>query len=227
MTTTLSRTESILIALFVSIACLLSTFVLAWWGSTFVTMSERIVTYSALAGLGLGLLLLVVWLRRWIHSFYAVSSILTVSAYLCWSVIALASFMGLPVGNLVLGSLAGLYIGRKAHHQCMATSLFERQARQVGLFTAAVVGFISTAMGILAVQERETMQVILGLVGLSRLAATETGRVVLVAIAVPALIAIQYWLTRVAASWGYKVGRDNARGLQNHRNSTPETGENR
>ena len=183
--------------------------------------------FSALTGLGLGLLLLAARLKHWIARFYAVSSILTVSAYLCWSVIALASLMGLPVGNLVLGSLAGLYIGRKAHHQCIATSLFERQARQVGLFTAAVVGFISTAMGILAIQERETMQVILGLVGLNRLAATETGRVVLVAIAVPALIAIQYWLTRVAASWGYKVGRDNARGLQNHRNSTPETGENR
>ncbi|MGD0651282.1 MAG: hypothetical protein ABSA97_09115 [Verrucomicrobiia bacterium] len=221
----MSRTESISIAVFVSIACPLSTFVLAWWGSTFVTMSERIVTYSALTGLGLGLLLLGVWLRRWIHNFYTVRIILAVSAYLFWSVIALAFFMGLPIGNLALGSLAGLYIGRKAHHQGIATSLFERQAQWVGLFTAAVVGLISTAMGILAIQERETMQVILGLVGLSQLAATETGRVVLVAIAVPALIAIQYWLTRVAASWGYKVGRDNARGAEPSK-STPETTEN-
>jgi hypothetical protein len=214
MTTTLSRTESILIALFVSIACPFSTFILGWWGSAFVSSSEKVIKFSALTGLGLGLLLLVVCLRRWIHSFYAVSSILTVSAYLCWSVIALASLMGLPVGNLVLGSLAGLYIGRKAHHQGIATSLFERQARWVGLFTATVVGFISVAMGMRAIQERATMQVILGFVGLSRLAATETGRVVLVAIAVPALIAIQYWLTYVAASWGFKVGRDNARGTE-------------
>jgi len=219
MTTTLSRAESILIALFVSIACPLSTFVLAWWGSTFVTMSERIVTYSALTGLGLGLLLLVVCLRRWIHNFYAVRSILTLLAYLFWSVIALAFFMGLPVGNLVLGSLAGLYIGRKAQHQGLATPLFQHQARWVGLFTATVVGFISVAMGLLAIQERETMQVILGLVGLSRLAATPTGRVVLVAIAVPVLIGIQYWLTRVAASWGFRVGRGDACGWRNQAGS--------
>jgi hypothetical protein len=81
-------------------------------------------------------------------------------------------------------------------------------------------------MGILAIQERETMQVILGLVGLSQLAATETGRVALVAIAVPALIGIQYWLTRVAASWGFRLGRDDARGAEPSK-ATPETAENR
>jgi hypothetical protein len=215
MTTTLGRTESILIGLFLSIACSLSTFVVAWWGSTFVTMSERIVTYSALTGLGLGLFLLVVCLRRWIRNFYAVRSILTLAAYLFWSVIALGFFMGLPIGNLVLGSLAGLYIGRQAQHQALATPLFQRQARRVSLFTATVIGFISVAMGLLAIQERETMQVILGLVGLRRLAATGTARIVLVVIAVPMLIAIQYWLTRVMASWGFRVGRDDAPGLQN------------
>jgi hypothetical protein len=226
MTRTLGRTESILIAVFLSIACPLSTFVVAWWGSALVRTPERVVEFSALTGLGLGLLLLAARLKHWIAMFYAVSSTLTVSAYLFWSVIALAFFMGLPIGNLVLGSLAGLYIGRKAHHRCMATSLFERQARWVGLFTAAVVGLISTAMGILAIQERETMQVILGLVGLSQLAATETGRVALVAIAVPALIGIQYWLTRVAASWGFRLGRDDARGAEPSK-ATPETAENR
>lgn len=219
MTTTLSRTESILIAVFVSIACPFSTFVVAWWGSTFVTRSERMVMYSALTGLGLGLLLLTVRLKRWIAKFYSVRSALTVLAYLFWSVIALASFMGLPIGNLVLGSLAGLYIGRQAQHQALATPLFKRQARRVGLFTATIVGFISVAMGLLAIQERETMQVILGFVGLSRLAATDTGRVVLVVIAVPMLIAIQYWLTRIAASWGFRLGRNDARGLQNQAGS--------
>jgi len=204
-----------LIALFVSIACPLSPFVLAWWGSTFVTMSERIVTYSALMGLGWGLLLLVVCLRRWIHNFYAVRSILTLPAYLFWSMIALAFFMGLPIGNLVLGSLAGLYVGGKAYHQGKAMVLFERQARWAGLFTAAVVGVVSVAMGALAIQERDTMQVILGLVSLSQLAATPTGRVVLIAIAVPVLIETQYWLTRVAASWGFRVGQDDATGSQN------------
>jgi hypothetical protein len=226
MTTTLSRTESILIALFVSIACPLSTFVLAWWGSALVSASERVIIFSALTGLGLGLLLLAARLKHWIAEFYAVRSILAVSAYLFWSVIALAFFMGLPIGNLVLGSLAGLYIGCKAHHQHMAASLFERQARWVGLFTAAVVGLIATAMGMLAIQERETMQVILGFVGSSRLAATETGRVILVAIAVPALTGIQYWLTRAAASWGFRPGQDDACGAEPSK-PTPEIGENR
>jgi hypothetical protein len=225
MTTMLSRTESILIGLFVSIACLLSTFVLGWWGSVLVSTSERVVKLSAFTCFGLGLLLLVVYWRHWIHNFYAVRSIFTVSAYLFWSVIALTFFMGLPVWNLVLGSLAGLYIGRKAHHQNIATPLFQRQARWAGLFTATVVGFISVAMGILAIQERHTMQIILELVGLSRLAATETSRIILVAIVIPTLTTIQYWLTYVAAYGGFKVGRDNARGAEPSK-LTFETAEN-
>lgn len=136
-------------------------------------------------------------------------------AYLFWSVIALAFSMGLPIGNLALGSLAGLYIGRRAHHHGMAPSLFKRQAQWAGLFTAGVIGFISVAMGLLAVQERETMQILLGLIGLSQLAATASGRWVLVAMAVPVLIAMQYWLTRIMASWGFKVGRDGAGTSQN------------
>jgi hypothetical protein len=214
MTTALGRTESILIALFVSVACPLSTFVLAWWGSALVNAPENVIKYSALTGLGLGLLLLA-RLKRWMDRFYSMSGVLTVLAYLFWSVVALAFLMGLPIGNLMLGALAGLYIGRKAFHQGMAASLFQDQARRVGWFTAAVVGLISVAMGLLAIQERETMQVILGLVGLSRLAATVVGRIVLVAVAVPVLITIQYWLTRVGASWGFKVGRDGAGASQN------------
>jgi hypothetical protein len=206
MTTTPNRTESILIALFVSVACPYSTFVLAWWGSVFVNASEKVVSYSALTGLGLGLLLLVVGWRRWIRNFYNVRTALALLVYLFWSVIALASFMGVPIGNLVLGSLAGLYFGRRALHHGVAPPLFKRQVQWVGWLTAALVGFIAVVMGLLAVQERETMRVILGLVGLGQLAATTTGRIVLVVVAVPVLIAIQYWLTRVMADWGFRVG---------------------
>jgi hypothetical protein len=208
MTTASSRTESILIALFVSVACPFSTFVLAWWGSVFVNVPEQAVGYSALAGFALGLLLLAVRLKRWMAGFYAVKTGLIVLVYLFWSVIALASFMGVPIGNLVLGSLAGLYVGRRALHQGVAPSLFRRQVQWAGWFTAMILGLIAGAMGLLAIQERETMQVILGLVGLGQLAATTTGRIGLVVVAVPALIAIQYWLTRVMASWGFGVGRD-------------------
>ena len=108
----------------------------------------------------------------------------------------------------MLGLLAGLYIGRKGYHAGMAVADFKKDVRQVSVFAAAVTGFVSLAMGILAVQEADTMQFILMLVGLSRLAATATGRAVLVVIIVPVSIGLQYWLTGRMAYLGFRLGSD-------------------
>lgn len=47
------------------------------------------------------------------------------------------------------------------------------------------------------------MRQVLGLMGLDKLAHTPAGRISVVAIAVPVLTVLQYWLTRQAARWGF------------------------
>jgi len=54
-------------------------------------------------------------------------------------------------------------------------------------------------MGLLALQEQHTMPQVLGLMGLDKPAHTPAGRIAVVAVAVPALAVLQYWLTRQAA----------------------------
>lgn len=58
-------------------------------------------------------------------------------------------------------------------------------------------------MGLLALQEQHTMRQVLGLMGLDKLAHTPAGRISVVAIVVPVLTVLQYWLTRQAARWGF------------------------
>jgi len=191
----MSKTESAIIAVFLFIAFPFTFFVLAWWGSFMLSTPERAIPVCAFAGLGVGIVVVVSGLRTWVSRFYDAVKMLTVPLYFFWSAIALAFFMGLPIGVVTLGLLAGFYIGRKGYHEGMAATNFKKDVLKVCVFTSIVTGFASLAMGILAVQEARTMQHILMLVGMSRLAATAVGRAVLVAIAVPVLVSLQYWLT--------------------------------
>lgn len=207
----MSKTESRVIAVFLSIACPLTVFVIAWWVSFALPIPKKAIPPCALGSLGLGIIIIILRLRRWVREFYAVSLVLAVPLYLFWCAIALAFFMGLPVGVVVLGLLAGLHVGRKGRHGDTQLAVFQKDALNVALFTAAVTGLVSLAMGLLAIQEKRTMQHVLSLFGVSHLADTPGGRVALVAIAVPVLIGLQYWLTRTTARWGFKLGRNSDR----------------
>lgn len=156
-----------------------------------------------LAALGLGGALAVMRLKSLVRGFYAWRTVSAALVYLLWSAIASALFMGLPIGNLGLGVLAGLYVGRREHHTGAGRDRFAREARTAGLFTAAITGSISLAVGILAVQERTSLERFLALVGLGQLAETPAHRAVIIALAVPVLFVAQYWLTRQGARWGF------------------------
>ena len=206
----MSRTELAIVSVFLVVACPFTFFVFVWWTSALLPIPEKAVPGCAFAGLGLGIVVVISRLRSWVSGFYDARKVVAVPLYLFWSAIALAFFMGLPIGVVVLGLIPGLYIGRKEHHACRQADLFKKDARTVSLFTAAITGFVSLAMGIMAVGEQRSMQHILAIVGMSRLAATPGGRIVFVAIAVAVLTTLQYWLTRRTASWGFRLGTDAA-----------------
>ena len=93
---------------------------------------ETAIIYGSLAGIALGFIITLVNLRRWIAGFYHFQKFITIPMFLFLSAIILCLFMGVPVGNLMLGALAGLYIGRKAFHtQCDFPS-FRKRSRNDG-----------------------------------------------------------------------------------------------
>lgn len=202
----MNKTESVLIAVFLCIACPFTFFVFGVLIFFELRAPESVALYCTLAGLGLGIIIVISKLKHWISTFYTTRKILAVPLYLFWCAVALSLFMGLPIGVIVLGALGGLYIGRQSHHKTIESSLFKKEALKVSLFTAAVTGFALLAMGLLAIQEQRTMQAILFIFGLQNLAATAIGRTILVAMAVPLLIVIQYWLTKRMAYWGFRLG---------------------
>ena len=189
----------------------LSFFVLCWWVAAALTICglfsipDSGIAAAALTGLGLGILLDILGLKNWIARFYTLDVRLTMLAYLFWSAASVAFFMGLPFGNIALGTLAGVYIGRKQYHARASRDLFARSARNTSTFTALVTGAEALPIGVLALGEQSVVAT-LRAIGLDQSVTTGLIGVGLVGVGCLVLMAVQFWCTRTAAALAFRVG---------------------
>ncbi len=209
----MSRLESRIIGLFIGIMCPVSLFVLFWWTAAALTIynilliPENCITIAAFTGLIAGVVLDVFHLKKWITKFYNADMKLMVFAYLFLSIMAVALFMGLPFGNIALGTLAGLYVGRKQYHSRASTEVFVRNIRNVSIFTTLVTGAEALPIGILARGEPIIVEILQALWGLNQFATTDLNWLSLVTIVCLALSFIQFLCTRTAATLAFKIGK--------------------
>jgi len=209
----MSRAESTIVGLVIGIICPLSLSVLWWWVAAALTIygvfsiPESGIATAAFTGLGLGIALDILGLKNWIARFYSLDVKLTVLAYLFWSVMAVAFFMGLPFGNITLGALAGLYVGRKQYHAGASRDLFARSARHVSLFTALVTGAEALPIGVLALDEQIIVAALRAIVGPDQFVTTSLMGVGLVGVGCLALMVVQFWCTKTAAALAFRLGK--------------------
>jgi len=210
---TMSRAESTIVGLFIGIMCPVSLFVLWWWVAAalgiyrLLSISDSRIATAALTGSGIGIVLDVLRLKSWITKFYTLDVKLTVLAYLFWSAIAVAFFMGLPFGNIALGTLAGLYVGRKQCHAGASRDLFARSARNVGIFTALVTGAEALPIGVLALGEPI---IVAGLRAIALDQSLTTGLMGagLLGVGCLVLMVVQFWCTKTAAALAFRIGKN-------------------
>ncbi|MFC1683170.1 hypothetical protein ACFL0G_03075 [Candidatus Zixiibacteriota bacterium] len=209
----MKKTERILIALFLSVACPASLFFLFWWAAgaiaiyQLLSFPERWIAIAGFAGLSAGVMLDILFLRRWTKGFYFFNATYLIFIYLFWSAIAMALFMGLPFLNLSLGAFAGLYVGRRHYHMAADSDDFDRTTRNAGLFTALVTGMETLLIGLLALREESVAEILGSLAGLSRSAARGPGGIAMVTGLTIILMGIQFWCTRRTAMFAFKLSR--------------------
>lgn len=135
---------------------------------------------------------------------------LMIILYLICSFIAIVMFMGVPIGNLALGILAGLYIGRRCLHNEYGKDVFNRFAHNTSFFTAFVTGIVSFPVGMLALfaGEEYIIQSIAESVGLSYSRPLGFAFIILLC---GILVLIQFWLTRISAILAYRAWNKNVR----------------
>ncbi len=204
-----SKTESIIVGSFVGVACPLSFFILGWWISATLAIyrvfpiTETSIAAAALLGLCAGILLDIVFLKKWTLKFYGFGLKLIVPVYLFWSAIALASLMGLPFNNLVLGTLVGLYVGRRAHHARTNDEKFRIVARSASTLTGLVTSGETMPIAILGLKEPWVVRIIQTMTGLEESTVAGPTGIGLVVIACMILFVVQFWCTRTAAKFAF------------------------
>jgi hypothetical protein len=208
----MNKLESTIVGLFVGITCPFLGFVAFWWTAALLHLQwfpvpEGMIKTAALTGLGIGCLLDVVFLRRWVGKFYTANPWLIVMVYLGLCVVAVGSCMGVPVGTFSLGIAAGAYVGRREHHRQADGVLTATAFRRVAVFAASVTAAAALPIGILALQsEQEILRWLENNFGLIRNSLQGGGGFTLIGFLCLLLFVMQYWCTRMAGRLAFRIG---------------------
>ena len=199
----LRKIENAVIGVVLGAVPVISGFLAGWWISVPLVPESRIYQF-ALAGLFLGILVDVFFLRGWVGRAYSLKPWVWRAVYVFYSVGMLGFFMGVPVFNVALALPAGVFVGRWLVH-CGADSLRVQQtARATALFTTSVLGLVCLASASIALASPSTAA---DLQGMLRLPFRVTRAMILGLIVGGGLLilVLNWWLSvrSVALAHGY------------------------
>ncbi len=159
----------------------------------------------ALAALGAGLVIDIIFLKAWVAGAYRMSNAQLGVIYVFYSIGALGFGMGVPIFNFAVGITAGFYTARKMYHIRADETQRRRNIKKTTLFTAAVLMAMCCLTGFWAL--------VGGLVGARFetpvLSFTFTVQIIIGCVISGGLILciLQYWLTTAAAKITIRLSR--------------------
>jgi lysylphosphatidylglycerol synthetase-like protein (DUF2156 family) len=158
----------------------------------------------------LGCLLDAAFLRRWIGGFYSANVWVMTVVYLALCVVAVAFFMGLPVGTFSLGIAACAYIGRREHHRQADGARVAPALRKSALLAASITAAAAFPIGIFALDEPDVLRLLEGRFGLAGASLHGSIGLTLIGFLCFILFAMQYWCSRTAGYVAFRIGGSNA-----------------
>lgn len=206
----MNRIESFVIALFLGVGMPLLLLVSCWfcliaiWMFEIVRLTNNTAIVLLIVSFFAGVIIDILYLKKLTVDFYRTSVTLMIPLYVILSLIAIALCMGVPIGNIVLGILAGVYIGRRHLYTQGTPNSFKSISRKVGFFTSGVTGIVALPVGILALVagEEYIAKSFIETLGLDYSIVAGLGFVVVLCLV---LMTVQYWLTRYAAILGHRT----------------------
>ena len=136
--TALKIVESLVLYVFFGLVPVMAIFMATVLFAAIVFDKEVLGPWTLL-GMLPGVLIDVLFLKRWVKNAYQINAKIIGGLYIFYSVCALGFFMGIPLGCVFLGVLAGFYAGRRfsltGNNQINSKSYF----RRVAIFSSAVM----------------------------------------------------------------------------------------
>jgi hypothetical protein len=133
--------EAFILGVFLGLAPLAAFFIATVLFASIVFGKETIGPWT-LWSLLLGLFTDILFLKRWVKNAYTMSAKAIGAVYIFYSVCAVGFFMGLPIGNIFLGILAGVYAAWKMHFTMADEERRNQYFRETAKFAAVVMVLI-------------------------------------------------------------------------------------
>ncbi len=200
----MGKIESFIVGMFLCFVIPAGLFFPAWWLSVFF-LPEKAVPFAALSGLFIGVLLDVVFVRRWTKRVYFLNNLTLTMIYLLLSLIGFAICMGVPIFHPLLGILAGIYVGRKLHYLQSDGNQLRHAVKRAAIFTAAVMCLICIFSATIAFLNPTTPAELQRMFNLPFDVTWQTV-ILLVLVGGSTLVAFQYWATIKAAGISFRMG---------------------
>ncbi|MFA6185705.1 MAG: hypothetical protein WC770_00635 [Phycisphaerae bacterium] len=166
--------------------------------------------YLALTALGVGIVINIIFLKKWVQKAYQLNNKAIIALYAFYSMIAFGVCMGIPLFNYILGIMAGVYIIRKMYYLKADETEYIRNIKKTAMFTAAVMLVLCCLMVLLGlagkVNGKDFEVLFKSLFGLTFTINT-AGFVSIIFFGACAMVLLQYWLTRLSAKITFKLSR--------------------
>ena len=164
---------------------------------------DDVIIVVAFTGLGIGLLLNIFFLKRWVAAFYTANWGWVAAVYLGLSAIALAFCMGVPLGTFAVGITGGVYLGRRLRHTQADRGVVSRTLTKGALCAASLTTVLALPIGLMALHEPVVVRAA-GAFGLDPGTISGPAGQVSVLIICLALFALQLCSTRAAGALAFR-----------------------
>ena len=158
--------ETMMLTLIVGAVIPISFFLAGWWGSL-PYLEEHLIGRVAMGAFGCGVVLELLLFQTIQRTLWQLSQFTYLLIFVFYSVGLFGMFMGVPVPNLLAGTLAGWFIGGKWAYQRLPREQFKRKVRWVAGMTTGVLTILCAFSAWLAVRDPFTAANLRGMFRLS------------------------------------------------------------
>jgi len=200
----LNKLESIFIGAVFAPVLPIFLFLAGWWISL-IFVTDWIILVFALIGLGIGCIIDIFIFKHFMKTYWWKQGIL-VLIYLFYSVIFFGFFMGVPIFNLAVGAIAGIFMGRRLYYRGVTKEQLQKASASFARFSALIMVLVSIASAYLAT--KDIKDTALNLQGMLRLQFLPSNQAIIALIVVGGigLVLVQYWIAKKLTCWAYRIG---------------------
>lgn len=160
-------------------------------------------------GLAMGLIILIINLKKFINEFYKLKYWLLVVIYIILSVGTFGFFMGVPVFNIMIGIGAGVYIGRRFQLHHNDDNRFIVVIKKTSLYSTIIMFFVCVASASIALTDKYTAANLEGMFNITTFDITKQMIYGLIGFGGIGLLLLQYISTLYAGKWVFRMNKNN------------------